>query len=56
MNKTSSARYTVKEGWFEVSEIEKRSKALELAVAMDNHNDIESVLVNAGLIREWMKK
>lgn len=31
-------------------------KCVELAVRMDNHNDIESVLVNAGLIRKWMKK
>ena len=29
---------------------------LSLAVRMDNHNDIESVLVNAGLIRKWIKK
>ena len=29
-------------------------KCVELAVAMDNHNDIESVLVNAGLIRKWI--
>ena len=33
-----------------------RLKALELAVAMDNHNDVESVLENAGLLLEWMKK
>jgi len=57
VNKTLSARYTVKEGWFEVRlDLVLRLKALELAVAMDNHNDVESVLENAGLLLEWMKK
>jgi len=39
-----------------VSEIEKRIKALELAVAMDNHNDVKTVLENAGLLLEWIRK
>ena len=39
-----------------MSEIEKRIKALELAVAMDNHNDVKTVLENAGLLLEWIRK
>ena len=41
---------------FDWEEAELRVKALELAVAMDNHNDVESVLVNAGLLLEWIRK